>query len=120
MANIYVYILLAALVGAVVYIYMSKRFRQNEFSVVVEVAEKIVHAVEQQYHAQTGGEKKAIAVDAVKQVLAHLGYRDVPDILIDKAIELAVFAMNRVRQEFEQTKKAIDSTGLDAQISVSL
>lgn len=115
----YAYVLIAALVIAVVYILFDKN-RRSKFRAVLDVAEKVVYAVEQQYRALTGAEKKKIAVDTVNQILDYLGIRDVPEIIIDKAIELAVSLMNRKRKEIELAKQGLERTGLDAQISINV
>ncbi|MEW6769980.1 MAG: phage holin [Bacillota bacterium] len=106
----YLYICVAVAVLAVTYVYLNARFKRSRFLTILNIAEKAVQAVEQQYRAKTGEEKKAIAFAMIQEILLELGYKDIPVELIDMAIETAVFAINKVRKQVEQVKKACDET----------
>lgn len=105
----------------VVYLYFKKGPERAlaTYQEILKIAENVVQAVEQQYSDKSGAEKKAIARESIQAILAQLGYQ-VPDVYIDVAIELAVFAMNRLRKQLEETKKGLESTQLPANVSVNI
>jgi len=117
-------VMIAVLVLTVAVVIIVVRKNPNllveKYDVCLKVALQVVEAVEQQHKAKTGEEKKEIAKETIKQIMAELGYTDISDTMIDMAIEAAVFGINAIRKQLEETEKGIAETDLQPSVVINI
>jgi len=102
-------------VGYLVYVYYKQGPKKalEEYKVILDIAEDVVQAIEQEYKEKAGPEKKEIAKKVIEEILCGLGYTPNP-LMIDLAIEFAVFTMNKVRKQIIEAHKGIKEAGIDS------